>query len=150
MPGATVRNRNSLARRSTLATLFECRTHPRTRVDIQLEPRGPISVVRLVESGFDALEVQAAAHQTVVETTTLGDGTPLTHVREDSTTDGALGFAGLTLALSAGCAHREPPPIELDTDWIRPRLDEGAHELETVVADDLWPLPTYQEMLFIK
>jgi glutamine synthetase len=23
-------------------------------------------------------------------------------------------------------------------------------ELEAVVADDLWPLPTYQEMLFIK
>ncbi|HFQ93943.1 MAG TPA: glutamine synthetase type III, partial [Anaerolineae bacterium] len=25
-----------------------------------------------------------------------------------------------------------------------------ADELEGVVADDLWPLPTYQEMLFIK
>ena len=25
-----------------------------------------------------------------------------------------------------------------------------ADELETIVADDLWPLPTYQEMLFIK
>jgi glutamine synthetase len=23
-------------------------------------------------------------------------------------------------------------------------------KLETVVADDLWPLPTYREMLFIK
>ena len=23
-------------------------------------------------------------------------------------------------------------------------------ELETMVADDLWPLPTYREMLFIK
>ena len=23
-------------------------------------------------------------------------------------------------------------------------------KLETLVADDLWPLPTYQEMLFIK
>jgi glutamine synthetase len=23
-------------------------------------------------------------------------------------------------------------------------------QLETLVADDLWPLPTYQEMLFIK
>jgi glutamine synthetase len=22
-------------------------------------------------------------------------------------------------------------------------------ELETIVADDLWPLPTYQEMMFI-
>jgi glutamine synthetase len=25
-----------------------------------------------------------------------------------------------------------------------------ADELETWLADDLWPLPTYQEMLFIK
>lgn len=25
-----------------------------------------------------------------------------------------------------------------------------ADELESIVADDLWPLPTYQEMLFIK
>ena len=25
-----------------------------------------------------------------------------------------------------------------------------ADELEEIVADDLWPLPTYQEMLFIK
>lgn len=25
-----------------------------------------------------------------------------------------------------------------------------ANELECIVADDLWPLPTYQEMLFIK
>jgi len=27
---------------------------------------------------------------------------------------------------------------------------EVADELETVVADEYWPLPTYQEMLFIK
>jgi len=25
-----------------------------------------------------------------------------------------------------------------------------ADKLETIVADDLWPLPTYREMLFIK
>ena len=27
---------------------------------------------------------------------------------------------------------------------------EAADALEAVVADDLWPLPTYQEMLFIR
>ena len=27
---------------------------------------------------------------------------------------------------------------------------ESVDKLETFVADDLWPLPTYQEMLFIK
>jgi len=38
-------------------------------------------------------------------------------------------------------------------DEILPKMlevREYADQLETVVADDLWPLPTYQEMLFIK
>jgi len=30
------------------------------------------------------------------------------------------------------------------------KVREAADELEEIVADDLWPLPTYQEMLFIK
>ena len=29
-------------------------------------------------------------------------------------------------------------------------LRAAADKLETLVADDLWPLPTYREMLFIK
>jgi len=29
-------------------------------------------------------------------------------------------------------------------------LRTAADKLETLVADDLWPLPTYREMLFIK
>ena len=36
---------------------------------------------------------------------------------------------------------------------IIPALDElrkWADKLETVVADDLWPLPSYQEILFMK
>jgi len=36
---------------------------------------------------------------------------------------------------------------------IRPQMDKvraAADELEGEVADDLWPLPTYEEMLFIK
>jgi glutamine synthetase len=30
------------------------------------------------------------------------------------------------------------------------KVREFADKLEGYVADDLWPLPTYQEMLFIK
>jgi glutamine synthetase len=30
------------------------------------------------------------------------------------------------------------------------KVREYADALEGIVADDLWPLPTYQEMLFIK
>ena len=38
-------------------------------------------------------------------------------------------------------------------DGIIPAMNQvraGADKLETLVADDLWPLPTYREMLFIK
>ena len=38
-------------------------------------------------------------------------------------------------------------------DHILPALlttREAADKLEAIVADDLWPLPTYREMLFIK
>jgi glutamine synthetase len=30
------------------------------------------------------------------------------------------------------------------------QVREVADQLEQIVADDLWPLPTYREMLFIK
>jgi glutamine synthetase len=30
------------------------------------------------------------------------------------------------------------------------KVRAAADGLEAVVADDMWPLPTYQEMLFIK
>jgi glutamine synthetase len=30
------------------------------------------------------------------------------------------------------------------------KVREAADQLEAVVEDDLWPLPTYQEILFIK
>jgi len=29
-------------------------------------------------------------------------------------------------------------------------LRKSGDKLETIVADDLWPLPTYREMLFIR
>jgi glutamine synthetase len=38
-------------------------------------------------------------------------------------------------------------------EHVFPALAEvrkAADKLETIVADDLWPLPTYREMLFIK
>jgi glutamine synthetase len=39
--------------------------------------------------------------------------------------------------------HEHVLPAMLDVRKI-------ADKLETIVADDLWPLPTYREMLFIK
>ena len=43
--------------------------------------------------------------------------------------------------------------LRFSADVIRPLMDEArehADELELLVADELWPLPKYQEMLFIK
>ena len=42
---------------------------------------------------------------------------------------------------------------KFDCEQILPamlKVREAADALESIVADDLWPLPTYQEMLFIK
>jgi len=40
------------------------------------------------------------------------------------------------------CCHSVLPAMN--------KVREYADKLEGYVADDLWPLPTYQEMLFIK
>ena len=43
--------------------------------------------------------------------------------------------------------------MQYSAQTIRPLMDkvrEYADALEGEVADDFWPLPTYQEMLFVK
>ena len=45
------------------------------------------------------------------------------------------------------------PAAALLRDSVLPAMNEVRRlgdKLETMVADDLWPLPTYREMLFIK
>ena len=50
-----------------------------------------------------------------------------------------------------GTACRPKPRTSATTCCRRwPMVRKYADELEGWVADDLWPLPTYQEMLFIK
>ena len=52
--------------------------------------------------------------------------------------------------------HAEGTPFEEAKHYatkLLPAMLEArtaADKLETLVADDLWPLPTYQEMLFIR
>ena len=41
------------------------------------------------------------------------------------------------------------PPVTLDTAFTAD-LRAAADTLEKVVADDLWPLPKYSEILFVK
>ena len=70
----------------------------------------------------------------------------------------------LVKALQDGCAELDEllshphPDDKLEAakhcrDEVLPAMLEvraAADRLECIVADDLWPLPTYQEMLFIK
>ena len=47
-------------------------------------------------------------------------------------------------------ARRPPRTAASDVLPAMAMVRKYADELEGWVADDLWPLPTYQEMLFIK
>ena len=51
-------------------------------------------------------------------------------------------------AHEAGSVHDEARAFVDDVIPAQAALREVADELETVVADDLWPLPKYRELLF--
>ncbi|MEM9658303.1 MAG: glutamine synthetase type III, partial [Planctomycetota bacterium] len=75
------------------------------------------------------------------DTDTLDRITQLVKALQDS-------IADLSTASVGGCDG-----IEKCRDLVIPAMQQVracADELEGLVADDLWPLPTYQEMLFIK
>jgi glutamine synthetase len=61
-------------------------------------------------------------------------------------------LAGLKAALGAEVGHDALAEGEHARDALLPAMAavrSAADTLEEIVADDLWPLPTYQEMLFI-
>jgi len=70
--------------------------------------------------------------------------------------DKAAGLLDLVAKLEKAMAVQAPDPLEEARylcSAVLPAMDKVravADELETLVADDLWPLPTYMEMLFIK
>jgi glutamine synthetase len=79
------------------------------------------------------------------------DVTPLTEVTAPLT---ALrtALAGLRDALATDPGHSSLAEAEHARDALLPAMTAvrtAADALEEIVADDLWPLPTYQEMLFI-
>ncbi len=62
----------------------------------------------------------------------------------------ALKTLGDALAVHAGDSALDE--AEHARDALLPAMNAvrtAADILETIVADDLWPLPTYQEMLFV-
>ena len=79
------------------------------------------------------------------DTNTLDRVTELVRCLQDSTTemDTTLRHKGETVFEEAKHALKKMiPAMNVVRDY--------ADTLETIVADDLWPLPSYQEMLFIK
>jgi glutamine synthetase len=71
--------------------------------------------------------------------------------------------AALVKDLKAGIAELTKQMVRKETDSLKKaqacstkivaamlKVREAADKLEAVIADDIWPLPTYQEMLFLK
>jgi glutamine synthetase len=80
------------------------------------------------------------------DTDTLDKVTALVKELQDSTADlekAVVGAHATTLLAEAKHSCDVIVPAVL-------RVRKAADQLEGLVADDLWPLPTYQEMLFIK
>jgi len=100
-----------------------------------------------------ALRYQTELATNVSSLTALGieaDTSTLTEVSA-SIADLRAGIAGLRTALAHGGGTVEEEATHAGTELL-PAMDvvrTAADTLETLVADDLWPLATYQEMLFI-
>jgi glutamine synthetase len=112
-----------------------------------------------LEIGTTAILPAAVKHQTdialnigalkavgvEVDTAPLDEvSTPLTALR--------AGLATLRAALKEDVGHSALAEAEHARDALLPAMAEvraAADALEELVADELWPLPTYQEMLFI-
>ncbi len=62
---------------------------------------------------------------------------------------GALGGLKEALAATTGSAEEVAKHSQTDLIPAMGAVRAAADKLEGIVADDLWPLPTYQEMLFI-
>lgn len=63
------------------------------------------------------------------------------------------GIAALDAAKAGDEGHEGIAEAAYYRDAVLPamlQIREAADEIETFIADDLWPLPTYQEMLFIR
>lgn len=104
-----------------------------------------------------ALRYQAEVATAVNATKSAGidAGSQLEHLRELTAT--LSRFQGASASLDHALHHKHSGDPYADAkatrDNVLPKMVELrtlGDALETLVADDLWPLPTYREMLFIK
>ncbi|MBY0588321.1 glutamine synthetase III [bacterium] len=104
----------------------------------------PAAIRYQSELAVTCANLKAVGYQ--FDTNTLDKVTELVKNLQDST-------AALENARSAFHSHSVLDEAKHYCNTILPAMLEVrkyADELELMVADDLWPLPTYQEMLFIK
>lgn len=112
-----------------------------------------------LEIGTTAILPAAVRHQTDVALNigalkSVGVDVDMAPLDEVSTPVAALraGLTTLREALKADVGHSALAEAEHARDALLPAMAEvraAADALEEIVADELWPLPTYQEMLFI-
>jgi glutamine synthetase len=133
-----------------------------SRYDIGLEQYGlsiGVEARLTLEVGTTLVLPAAVRHQTelalnlgALKAAGIEAGTASLEAVSGPLADLRVALAGLGAALASGSGSTALAEAEHARDVLLPAIAAvraAADVLESVVADDLWPLPTYQEMLFI-
>lgn len=114
-------------------------------------------VVSMVKTGIYPAAVKYLAELSSTLSSLKGNGITLDAGRLTSISESLNSLTAIIEKLSAAIAQHDFATIEDHLQFcaktIRPLMDEArafADSLETEISDELWPFPTYQEMLFIK
>jgi len=114
-------------------------------------------VVSMVKTGIYPAAVKYLAELSSTLISLKGNGITLDAGRLTTISESLNSLTAIIEKLSAAIAQHDFATIEDHLQFcaktIRPLMDEArayADSLETEISDELWPFPTYQEMLFIK
>ena len=114
-------------------------------------------VVSMVKTGIYPAAVKYLAELSSTLSSLKDNGITLDAGRLTSISENLNSLTAIIEKLSAAIAQHDFATIEDHLQFcaktIRPLMDEArafADSLETEISDELWPFPTYQEMLFIK
>ncbi len=114
-------------------------------------------VVSMVKTGIYPAAVKYLAELSSTLSSLKGNGITLDAGRLTTISESLNSLTAIIEKLSAAIAQHDFATIEDHLQFcaktIRPLMDEArayADSLETEISDELWPFPTYQEMLFIK
>ncbi len=114
-------------------------------------------VVSMVKTGIYPAAVKYLAELSSTLSSLKGNGITLDAGRLTTISESLNSLTTIIEKLSAAIAQHDFATIEDHLQFcaktIRPLMDEArayADSLETEISDELWPFPTYQEMLFIK